>query len=133
MACGNLLAVAVLNDCHTIESIENRAKFVWHWSVAWLIPCLIFFDTFLVFGRESQAFRPGFIVSRLLLGISLIVILPGIPIARTLCDRNFNGQCASFLNSAGGNFSMICQPSVVRPLASRVLKHRGHSSITKMS
>ena len=60
------------------------------WFVAWLISCSFYFVIFLVLSRESQAFRPGFVVPRLLPGIFLLLVLPGIPIARTLYDKLFH-------------------------------------------
>jgi exopolysaccharide biosynthesis polyprenyl glycosylphosphotransferase len=89
LAGGILFGVAIFNDCYSIESIEKREKFFMRWFVAWLISCSIYFVIFLVLSRESQALRPGFVVPRLLPGIFLLLVLPGIPVARALYDRIF--------------------------------------------
>ena len=90
LAGGILFTVAAFNDCYSIESIEKREKFFMRWLVAWLIASAVYFLLFLVLSRESQALKPSFIVPRLVPGVFLLVILPGIPLARILYDRLFH-------------------------------------------
>jgi len=90
LAGGILFSIAVLNDCYSIESIEKREKFFIRWLVAWLIASATYFLIFVVLSRESQALKPGFVVPRLVPGAFLLVILPGIPLARILYDRLFH-------------------------------------------
>lgn len=86
---GIIFVVAVFNDCYSIESLGKREKFFVRWFVAWLISCSIYFVIFLFFSRESLAFRPGFVVPRLLPGIFLLILFPGIPIARMVYEKVF--------------------------------------------
>ncbi|NBV70244.1 MAG: hypothetical protein EBR69_06090, partial [Synechococcaceae bacterium WB4_2_0805] len=90
LAGGILFSVAFFNDCYSIESIEKQEKFFLRWLVAWLISCFIYFVIFLVLSRESQAFRSGFIVPRLLPGTFLFLVMPGIPISRVVFNRLFH-------------------------------------------
>lgn len=89
IAGGIIFVVAILNDCYSIESLGRREKFFTRWLVAWLISCSIYFVIFSVFSRESQAFRPGFVIPRLLPGIFLFILLLGIPIARMVYEKVF--------------------------------------------
>lgn len=89
IAGGIMFVVAIFNDCYSIESLGRREKFFTRWLVAWLISCSIYFVIFLFFSRESLAFRPGFVVPRLLPGIFLFTLLPGIPIARMVYEKVF--------------------------------------------
>jgi exopolysaccharide biosynthesis polyprenyl glycosylphosphotransferase len=86
---GIMFVVAVFNDCYSIESLGRREKFFTRWFVAWLISCSIYFIIFLLLSRESQAFRPGFVVPRLLPGIFLFILLFGIPIVRMVYEEVF--------------------------------------------
>jgi len=89
IAGGIIIVVAIFNDCYSIESLGRREKFFTRWFVAWLISCSIYFVIFLFFSRESQAFRPGFVIPRLLPSIFLFILLFGIPITRMLYEKVF--------------------------------------------
>ena len=87
---GGVLAVAALfNDCHSLESLEKRDRFLPRWFGAWLVACFIYFIVFLIFSRESRALQPAFIVPRLLPGLFLLLALPGAVLGRSLQDRLF--------------------------------------------
>ena len=86
---GIMFVVTIFNDGYSMESLGRREKFFTRWLVAWLISCSIYFVIFLFFSRESQAFSPGFVVPRLLPGIFLLILLPGIPIARMVYEKVF--------------------------------------------
>lgn len=89
IAGGIMFVVAIFNDCYSIESLGRQEKFFTRWLVAWLVSCSIYFVIFLFFSRESQAFRPEFVVPRLLPSIFLFILLPGIPIARMVYAKVF--------------------------------------------
>ena len=86
---GIMFVVTIFNDGYSMESLGRREKFFPRWLVAWLVSCSIYFVIFLFFSRESQAFRPGFVVPRLLPGLFLFILLPGIPIARMVYEKVF--------------------------------------------
>jgi len=89
LAGGILFLVAFFNDCYSIESMKSWEKLLVRWLVAWAISCSIYFVIFLLLSRESQAFRPGFVVPRLLPGTFLLLALPGMPIARLVYEQVF--------------------------------------------
>ena len=84
-----LFFVAFFNDCYSINSMKKWEKYLVQWLVAWLISCSIYFVIFMLLSRESQAFDLGLVVPRLLPVTFLLIVLPGIPIARVICDRLF--------------------------------------------
>jgi len=89
-AGGILFVIGFFNDCYSIDSMKRRGKHLVRWVVAWAITCSIYFVIFLLLSRENQAFDLRLVVPRLLPGTFLLLVLPGIPIARTICDRLFH-------------------------------------------
>jgi len=85
-----LLSTALLNDCFSINSIKKWEKFLLRWFLAWLITCFFYLLIFLLFSRESQAFKPGFVVPRLVPGVFLFLVLLGVPICRAAYNRIFH-------------------------------------------
>ena len=88
-AGGILFFMGFFNDCYSIDSMKWGQKYLLRWVVAWLISCSIYFVIFMLLSRKSQAFDLGLVVPRLLPGTFLFLVLPGIPIARMICDRFF--------------------------------------------
>lgn len=84
---GILFAVALFNDCYSIESLEKRDKFLKRWFVAWVVSCSAYFFIFLLLSRQSQAISAGFVVPRLLPVVFLLLVLTGTPTARIVCDN----------------------------------------------
>jgi len=84
-----LFFVAFFNDAYSIESCDRLGKFFIRWLFAWLICCFLYFAIFLLLSRKSLAFTPAFMVPRLLPSIFLLLMLPGIPIARATSDKIF--------------------------------------------
>lgn len=89
LAGGVLAVTALFNDCHSLESLERRDRFLLRWFGAWLVACFIYFIVFLIFSRESRALQPAFIVPRLLPSLFLVLALPGAVLGRSLQDRLF--------------------------------------------